>query len=250
MTGQHPRCRVRRRSVPGRYPWLPARCGRPCSTEKRLHRRCGWRCLSPFRPGLASRSMANSISSRCKVAPLAGRLSQQSTVKGWVPAARRREAPGEKAMRRLRQMWVRQVVGDIRMSGVQAAAGCPEIGLLGDGQRDDANARIGQRGQHRAGVFRRHQQRANRADDAQLLFAAAADRQRVEPILRRQRIACVGAAQGDSDNTPIRLARCQAVVDIGGLMGAMEGADAQMHDARGDLATIIAWDRDLLRQRP
>ena len=76
----------------------------------------------------------------------------------------------------------------------------------------------------------------DRADDAQLLAAAAADRQRVEPVLRRQRVARVGAAQRDADDAPVRLAGRQAVVDIDGLMGAMEGADAEMHDARRNLA--------------
>ena len=106
---------------------------------------------------------------------------------------------------------------------------------------------IGQRGEQRAGIFRRDQQRQDRADDAQLLAVAAAHRQRVEPVLRRQRVARVGAAQRGADDAPAGLAGRQAVIDIGGLMGAVEGADAEMDDARRDMRAVIGRDA---RPRP
>ncbi len=64
-----------------------------------------------------------------------------------------------------------------------------------------------------------------------LLAVAAAHGKRVEPVLRRQRIARVGAAQRSADDAPAGFAGGQAIVDIDGLMRAVEGADAEMDDA-------------------
>ena len=73
-------------------------------------------------------------------------LSQDMTVKGAMPAARRRFRPA-----RIRPKTVFGLVGiggvgdDVRMRRIELAGGrVDEIAALGDGQRDDADRRIGE----------------------------------------------------------------------------------------------------------
>ncbi len=125
------------------------------------------------------------------------------------------------------------------MSGcarVESIAG-QAIALLGDGQRHQAHVRIGQPRKHLRLLAWRTQHLANRTDDAPLR-GLPKQFQRIQPILRLQRIAHVRAAQGHAAHRPLRLAR-QHLVQVHGLVGAMEGADAQMHDANTSRRTVI-----------
>ena len=89
------------------------------------------------------------------IAPLSGRLSQVSTVKGAAPAARRRSrARTRKPGAERGACRVREVVDDVGMGAVQAAGGrVVAVALLGDGQGDDADVRVGHAGDDGLGVL-------------------------------------------------------------------------------------------------
>ena len=124
----------------GRRRWWPARCDRPCSTGRRPRRRYGGQ-------GPASRSLANwSISSaqrraigRKVVAAQHGE-GRRRPRRGGAPAlrpeihARSAACPGSA-----------RSCDDVGMRGVEIAGRIAQIGLFGDRQRDDADARIAQR---------------------------------------------------------------------------------------------------------
>ena len=98
-----------------------------------------------------------------------------------------------------------------------------------------------------AGSSRRHQHGTDRADDAQPLAVVAANGQRIEPVLRRQRVMGSGTLQRCADDAPAGFPGRQALVDIGGLVGAMECADAEVDDARRRCSTC---HRPAARHRP
>ena len=151
-------------------------------------------------------------------------------------------------MRGLRLRRIGEVGDDVWMRCIEVACGVAQIGLLGDRQRDDADTGIGQCIKQLCRIARRDQHRSDRADDAKFLAVAAALGERVEPVLRFERIVGRGALQRCADDAPVRLAGGKAVVDIGGLMRAVERADAEMHDARRDRGAVIARNRHRGRQ--
>ena len=89
--------------------------------------------------------------------------------------------------------------------------------------------------------------RLQRTDDPQLRALAGTEGDGEEIVLRRQRIAHVGTAQRRAGDGPLRIGG-QDVVEIDGLMGAVEGADAKMNDAGGGPARIIGRPADGLGQ--
>ena len=80
--------------------------------------------------------------------------------------------------------------------------------------------------------FACNQQLRQRANDAHPCAFAQLD-QRVEAVLRLQRIAHTGGLQGDLANAPARIAR-QKIVEIDRLMRTMERPRAEMDDTRFD----------------
>ena len=90
--------------------------------------------------------------------------------------------------------------GRATMSGCAASrspARIAQIGLFGDRQRDDADARVGQHVEQGRRILRRHQQRLDRADDAQGLAVAAAHRPacRARPAAPARRASSALAAR-------------------------------------------------------
>ena len=142
-------------------------------------------------------------------------------------------------MRGLGGAGIGEVDCKVGMRGVEVAGGIAQIGLFCDRQRDDAGPWIGHRVEQCRRVFRRNKQRQDRAHDAQALHLPTAHGQGVEPVLRLQRIARIAAAQRRADNAPAGLAGAEAVIDIDGLMGAVESADAQMHYAGRNRSAVI-----------
>ena len=194
---------MRSRSLPS----LPERSGRPCSRERRLAARQSLR-------GRRRATLRTASSSRRSVAPFARQVvARKNGERLGAGAAPPRDRLGQEAMHGARRGRVREVPGDVGMRAVEIARGVAHIGLFGDRQRDDLHARIAQRVEQRGGIFRRHQQRKDRADDAQPFAGAVLDRQRVEPVLRGQCIARVGAAQRCAHDAPAPIARSQAIVD-------------------------------------
>ena len=61
---------------------------------------------------------------------------------------------------------------------------------------------------------------------------------RVKSVLRRQRIGHIGPLQRGADDAPVAALGGDRVFGEHGLMGAMESADAQMHDAAWKLRRI------------
>ena len=89
--------------------------------------------------------------------------------------------------------------------------------------------------------------RLQRPDDPQLRAFAGAEGDGEEIVLRRQRIAHVGPAQRRAGDGPLRIGG-EDVVEIDGLVGAVERADAQMDDAGGGPARIVGRPADGLGQ--
>ena len=90
------------------------------------------------------------------------------------------------------------------------------------------------------GIFRRDQDALDRRDDAAALAGLVAFGDRVEIILRPQRIARVGRAQACTEDAPAQVPLAQHLVGIVGHVGAMEGADAEMDDAGLEPIRIVA----------
>jgi hypothetical protein len=92
------------------------------------------------------------------VAPFAGKLSQQSTVKGcssgWSGGGRK---PRQEAVHGSGLAGIGNVPDDVSVRGVESAAGGAQIGLFGNGERDDANAGSVSASSKGGGVFRRDQ---------------------------------------------------------------------------------------------
>ncbi len=74
---------------------------------------------------------------------------------------------------------------------------------------------------------------------------AGANRDRVETILRGEGVVGVGAAQAGADNSPIRGACGQQIVDNNGLMCAMKRAYPEVNDAGFDPGPVVAGAADL-----
>ena len=116
-------------------------------------------------------------------------LSQDMTVKGVVPASRRFLRPS--AMRPntvVRIIRMLAVAGDLRELRIElAGGGIDEIAALGDGDRDDADRRIGKLADDGGAVLRRdhaeHGARDAGAADARLLLHHGG-----EPVLRLERV--------------------------------------------------------------
>ena len=169
-------------------------------------------------------------------APLRGLCQyamQRIAVHRQVVARQQRQRPG--AIGRA----LREPVGEQR----DRAAIAVDIALLGDRQRHDAHRRIGQSRNGTPRLDRIRDRLAQRADDPRLRAAAATHQQRVQAILRVQRIDDRPAAQVDAADRPAGLAGGQRVVGVDGLVRAVEIADAEMDDADARLARVEARPR-------
>ena len=114
-------------------------------------------------------------SSSASTSPLRGRLSSESTVTGSVRRAR-----------------------PAASSAMTSESG--PVGLLGHGERDHVHLR--ERGEHRVPRRRRVQHLAHAPEHAEALLLPARD-QRVDAVLRRQRVDHVAAPRGDAADPPV-----------------------------------------------
>jgi hypothetical protein len=121
------------------------------------------------------------------------------------------------------------------------------VALLGDGERHDLHGGLAQRVQQRLGVLGRNEDILDGADDLKVLAVRAADGECVEPVLRFHLVADRRGAQACADDAPARVARIQGGLRVDGLMGALERANAEMHDPGRDSAPVVTGARDVVR---
>ncbi len=123
---------------------------------------------------------------------------------------------------------------DVGMPGVELARRrIDEIAALGDGQRDDADRRIGKSFDDGGGLAGR-QEVDHHAGDVRLPVARILLDHRGQPVLLLQLLAaCLLALEhaGADDRPVMSVARVEQIVEIDRLMRAVEIADAEMQDA-------------------
>ena len=160
------------------------------------------------------------------------------------PPARQRGH--EESDRRARRVRILQVMNDVGMTLVEIAGlRRVAVALLGDRQRDDARGRIGHARDQRGGFLGGDFACENRADDPVLGARAGTNGDRVEAILRGEGIARIRTAQAGADDSPIRGATGEEVVDHDRLVRPVERADSEMNDARRDARAVIGRTADL-----
>ena len=129
--------------------------------------------------------------------PLLAMLSQQSTVSPPARATRRCIEPAHKPAEG-RAWWVaaRKVGPDIRMGEIEITRRwVMTVALFRDGESDDPRRGGGDPGEQRVPIFGREERLAENADHAHPLVRAVVLDQRVETILRPERVAHGSAAQ-------------------------------------------------------
>src|SRR5512144_1956258 len=122
------------------------------------------------------------------------------------------------------------------MGEVERAVSGEAIALLGDRARDDPHGWITQLLPDASPVMRT-EEAAVRADGAEARLGIK-DGERVEAVLRLERVDGRGAPQRHCRNSPARILVQQAI-DIVGLMRAMERAWTEMDDAGAQPVAII-----------
>ena len=124
-----------------------------------------------------------------------------------------------------------------------------QIAALGDRQADDACGRVGEHPQHTLGVAWRERVRAERADHAGRVTLGAALDHGVQAVLGIERVghALIGRQQADAALAPTRGdSLLGQIVQVDGLVGAVEPANAQVHDRTRDLAPIVRRHGDAI----
>ena len=181
---------------------------------------------------------------------------QGGAVVGKVVAAERREEgqPGRaaaaqsldhEARRRARRARMGEVVQHVGVALVEfAGRGRMAIALLGDGEGDDEGLRSAHGLEQALRRFRGHEEARDGADDLQAFTRGIPHRETVEPVLGCQGIAGFGRAQGRAEDAPAPVPVRQHGVCIGGHMGAVEGADAEMDDAGGQGGAVVGGAGD------
>ena len=137
---------------------------------------------------------------------------------------------------------------NLRVARVEGAGGgIDEIAALGDGQRDDADRRIGHRLEDRGLTVLDGNETGHRADHPGAVAARVHFHHGIEAVLLHQRGALLGVVfhHTRAEDAPVvRTAKRDQIVEIDGLMGAVEVAHADMQDARADSGGVIARLRD------
>ncbi len=100
----------------------------------------------------------------------------------------------------------------------------------------------------RSGILRRDDQLPDRAHHGKSLAVGTLGGNGVKTVLQGQRIARVGIAQAGGDDAPGEIAGGEDGFRHHGLMGPVEGADAQMNDTGRDRADVIGGTGDVCRQ--
>ncbi len=138
-----------------------------------------------------------------------------------------------------RVLRVLEIVDDVGVLLVElSGCGIVAIALFGDGQRDDADFGARHQVDEAVALLIGVDDFDHRTDDAQFCLPGIADCDGEESVLRSERLLCVGPAEAGADNAPAGVFG-QQIVDIDRHMGAVEGADPQMHNAGGDGVAVI-----------
>ena len=178
------------------------------------------------RSKFGSTRLAYSSTSPASRRPLAGRLSQESTVNR--PAAREAADPepgDEEADRGLRAGRIGVGRGRVRVGGGELPRRrVVAVALLGHGEADDLRARVRERAHDVAEVFAEEERAPDRADDGDARPGDVPLEHAVQPALRLQPVA---RQSGDCSETPT-MPQCgcpgERRVGVHGLVGAMERA--------------------------
>ena len=163
-----------------------------------------------------------------------GGAAQQAAVVGQVVAAEHGErcaavlpaciqAGDQVADRAARCLRMRKVMHDIGVAEVQRIA-CQAIAFFGDGESDQAHCRIGEAGEHGRLLIAGAEHFGDGTDHAQL-WLCIEQCKRVQAVLRAQRIAHLRVVQRHRADGPGGVVGEQ-VIDVDGLVRAMEGASA------------------------
>ena len=123
----------------------------------------------------------------------------------------------------------------------QRRVGAEMIGLLGHRQRHDVHRRRGDERRNRLRVLGRDHQPSQRADQRGPLAVIAALRDRVQAVLRRERVAHPRRAERHAGDRPIPIARRHRGIGVDRLVGAVERAQAEVDDA--DLLRVAVVGR-------
>ena len=151
----------------------------------------------------------------------------------------------QKADGRTRRLGMGQIMDNIGMRLVQFTGGrIMAIALFRHGQRDDFDILMRHGGNEGLRIFGGHKRVLDGTDHLIMRGIGPAHRNSIEPVLRSQRIARVGRAQACPDNAPAEIAGGQNLFGINGLMGAVERAQAQMHNAAAHLCAVITGPLD------
>ena len=155
----------------------------------------------------------------------------------------------EEAGRGARMLRMAEVVDDVGVLFVQLARRrIMTIALLGDGEGDDLHQGQAHGLDEGLRVLRRHDHAAQCADHAAAFARLVAFGNRVEIILRGQRIARVGGAEAGAHDAPAPVPTAQHGIGIIRHMRAVEGAHTQMHDADVDEGGVIGEALDGLER--
>jgi len=121
---------------------------------------------------------------------------------------------------------------------VQAAVRRKAVALLGDRDGHDTRRGCAQPLQDLLGILRCDQDLAQSADD--LVGNLGIERyQGIQTVLGGQSVADIGAAQRDRADSPLRV-MSEQIFNEPCLVRAMECAGSEVHDARGEAATVVA----------
>ena len=125
-----------------------------------------------------------------------------------------------------------------------------EVSVAGDGQADDAGLGIHQGRAHRCAVIRCVVHGADRADHPRYLAVVAALHDGIQPVLSRQQVFDVAGAQADAGHPPtIGDARPSEVVEVDGLMCAVEVARADVDDTALQRRPVVGGHVNSLRMQ-
>ena len=192
-------------------------------------------------------------------------LARDRTIVRQVVAGHHRERPhagfaappqrfAEKAEHALRGLRVGQIVPDLRqVSAKLAGAVVDAVAAFGDGQRDDADAGLGQFGQQRLGIVLGQEHVIEGTDHPHFgVGSVVQHKQGVQVALRRQGVAhgAVFAAQAGAADGPVQaFAAVHQGVGVGRLMGTVKPTYTNVHDALAQLRGRVGRAGDRGRQQ-